>query len=174
MRAENKINLNKLILILLSLGLLEIVIYGLHVWGWGLSDQESQSMEPGWYLTYPVFFNHKIKTGDIVLFNPDKTTEQLMLARGWIGPNTPMMKYVRAESGDVVCIHDQALWMNQVLVGEIKQQDSLGRPLPQISFCRKLKEGEFFMVSTRRPNSFDSRYFGVVKLNQILARAVAL
>ena len=47
-------------------------------------------------------------------------------------------------------------------------QDPSGKLLPQWRGCRALLKGEFFVFSNRIPNSFDSRYYGPVKVDQIM------
>jgi conjugative transfer signal peptidase TraF len=50
---------------------------------------------------------------------------------------------------------------------EIVTTDSQGRAVPQWRDNRVLGPGEFFVLSTRIPNSIDSRYFGPIKRSQI-------
>ena len=159
---------------LLFLFLFGLLINFLKFFGFGLSYQESQSMTPGWYVAYPIFGFSKIKRNEKLLFQPNKITEDLMLERGWIAPHAFLMKYAMGVPGDFICIKKNYFWINGQKIGKIFQKDSLGRPLPKLKFCRVLEPKEYWMGSTRVMNSFDSRYFGVVNVNQIKSQVVKI
>ncbi len=160
--------------LLLVLLVFYLLILTLRDWGFGLSYQESESMTPGWYMTYPIFSLNNLNHGDIVLFRPNPNIENLMLSRGWILPDSPMMKYLRGLPGDFVCIQNNQLWINQVLIGPVAQKDSLGRDLPHWKFCQVLKPGQYLMISTRSTHSFDGRYFGWINQDQMIAKAIKI
>jgi type IV secretory pathway protease TraF len=44
-----------------------------------------------------------------------------------------------------------------------------GALLPQWKGCRRLGGGEWFAYSDRVPNSFDSRYYGPIRSDQVIA-----
>jgi type IV secretory pathway protease TraF len=46
--------------------------------------------------------------------------------------------------------------------------DDTGTPLPVWRGCRSLGQGEFFMLSDYAANSFDSRYFGPIRADEIV------
>lgn len=101
-------------------------------------------------------------------------------ARGYLGPGPcpggaqPVLKRVVALAGDVVELGPQALAVNgQVLPGSASAAaDRLGRPLPHaVSGRHVVGADELWLVSTRMPNSWDSRYLGPFSRSQV--RAVA-
>ncbi len=82
---------------------------------------------------------------------------------------TSILKTIRAGQGDQVCAERHVLAIKGHPVARIARADRQGRTLPGWSGCRRLGEGEYFVLSTRIPNSFDSRYYGPVRRGDILA-----
>ena len=81
---------------------------------------------------------------------------------------TSILKTIRAGQGDQVCAQHQVLAINGRALARIARVDRRGRTLPGWSGCRRLGDGEFFVLSTRIPNSVDSRYYGPVRRAEIL------
>lgn len=97
---------------------------------------------------------------------------RLAIARGYLargdcpGGVYPIGKIVYARAGDVVVHTPEALVINgETLAGSATQtHDSYGRPMPHAPFGeRRLAEGELWLFSPHHPRSLDSRYFGVVR-----------
>jgi hypothetical protein len=80
----------------------------------------------------------------------------------------PILKQIAAGEGDVVCTRAGALSINGRWRAPVFVHDPRGATLPQWRGCRALLKGEFFVFSNRIPNSFDSRYYGPVKVDQIM------
>ncbi|WP_254062687.1 S26 family signal peptidase [Caulobacter sp. S45] len=78
------------------------------------------------------------------------------------------LKRVAAVGGDHVCSDGRTARINGALAGPVAQQDARGQPLPRWIGCRRLALGEVFVLSTRVPNSFDSRYFGPVPVGAVI------
>ena len=70
--------------------------------------------------------------------------------------------------GDKVQINKAGVYLNSIYFGPVKKEDSQGRPLPVIYKQYILQKDEYFLAS-RLENSFDSRYFGPVHLQDIKA-----
>ena len=101
-------------------------------------------------------------------------------ARGYLGAGScvggvqPVIKPVVALAGDVVELGPEAMVVNgQRLPGSSSSDvDSLGLPLPHAVWGRHVVTAdEFWLVSTRVPNSWDSRYLG--PFSRLQVRAVA-
>lgn len=152
-----------------------LCLYGLVVYlqsiGFGLSYQGSKSMPEGWYVTYPL---HKIKRGDTVVFYPPQSAEQIMLQQHWIEPGAVMMKQVYGMPGDKVCHWNHALYINHHRIGPVLREYKPGHFLPNLSFCRDLSHNEYMLMSTHIVRSFDSRYFGPISRDHIIAKAQKL
>jgi len=110
--------------------------------------------------------------------NPEAAT--FGRARGYLGAGScvggvqPVIKPVVALAGDVVELGPEAMVVNgQRLSGSSSSDvDSLGQPLPHAVWGRHVVTAdEFWLVSTRVPNSWDSRYLG--PFSRLQVRAVA-
>lgn len=137
--------------------------------GYGLSYQGSISMPQGWYWLKPIALPLAHKT--IVVFHPDDATRHYLLAHKWLRPRVVLMKYVFAGPGDDVCIKQHTVWINGNKTVDVLANYAVGKPLPQLVFCRALGGDEYWLMSDKIVNSFDSRYFGPVKINNIIAKA---
>jgi conjugative transfer signal peptidase TraF len=100
----------------------------------------------------------------------------LARARGYLGPGPcaagvqPVLKPVVAVTGDVVEIGPEAVTVNgQRLPGSsTAASDSLGRELPRVAWGRYVVGADqLWLVSTRVPNSWDSRYLGPISTSQV-------
>jgi conjugative transfer signal peptidase TraF len=110
----------------------------------------------------------------IACLSPDAAA--LGRARAYLGPGPcpegvqPVIKPVVAVAGDVVDLGPDAVVVNgRTLPGSSSADtDSLGRPLPHAAWGRHVvAPGEVWVVSTRVPNSWDSRYVGPVARSQV-------
>ena len=102
------------------------------------------------------------------------------LARGYLGPGPcpggaePILKPVVAVSGDVVDLSPHGVAVNGTSLPESESAsvDSNGRPLAHAAWGRHVVGAdELWLVSTRVPNSWDSRYLGPFSMSQV--RAIA-
>jgi conjugative transfer signal peptidase TraF len=79
-----------------------------------------------------------------------------------------ILKEIVAGSGSTVCERGDQVLIDGVVRGRVAQRDHNGVPLPHWAGCRQLRSGEYFALSNRIPNSFDSRYYGPVEASDIL------
>jgi conjugative transfer signal peptidase TraF len=105
----------------------------------------------------------------------------LARARGYLGPGPcaggvqPVLKRVVAVAGDVVEGGAEAVTVNGQRLPESSTaaSDSLGRELPHVAWGRYLVGAdELWLVSTRVPNSWDSRYLGPISTSQVWSVAL--
>jgi conjugative transfer signal peptidase TraF len=82
----------------------------------------------------------------------------------------PLAKYVYAIPHDEIELRGNAIWVNGEDSGIVRlDADSKGRSMPILSPARfTVQEGHYFLMSNHRPNSYDSRYFGVVPVIYVL------
>jgi conjugative transfer signal peptidase TraF len=80
-----------------------------------------------------------------------------------------ILKPIAASGGDTVCTTGpKGLTINGNPIAPIAERDRRGVRLPHWRDCRRLRRDEYFVVSTRIPNSFDSRYYGPVTSAEII------
>ena len=103
---------------------------------------------------------------------------QFARERGYLGPGTcdggvrPLGKAVLALEGDVVTLQSDGIRVNGAVVprSATVPRDSRGRPLPHHPWGEyRLGVGQIWLFSPSRPNSYDSRYFGPVRLDDIVS-----
>lgn len=86
---------------------------------------------------------------------------------------TQILKYLRGMPGDhvEVATNDQILVNDQVVAyGLALAQEKLGKPSASFHGKGELTQDEFWFMGTS-PRSFDSRYWGAVKREDVLGRA---
>jgi conjugative transfer signal peptidase TraF len=100
----------------------------------------------------------------------------LARARGYLRPGLcaggvqPVLKRVVAVAGDVVEIGPEAVTVNgqRLPDSSTAASDSLGRELPHAAWGRYVVGADYLLlVSTRVPNSWDSRYLGPISAAQV-------
>lgn len=112
-----------------------------------------------------------VQRGAIVAFSAPAIARRYQERDGARAPSSYLfIKPVAAGPGDRVCNDPKnGLEINDVWIAPLVQFDSLWSPLPIWRSCRRLRDKEFFIFSDTVPNSFDSRYYGIVQARQILA-----
>jgi len=117
---------------------------------------------------YRIDHPDRIDKGMICVFDIPRNVNGLMKTRGWLPEhlNFYLTKPVVAKQGDVVEVSTAGIYINGKYFGPVKQNDSQGLPLPRIYCKYVLRQGEYFFASTYN-NSFDSRYFGTVRKENI-------
>ena len=107
--------------------------------------------------------------GKIIAFAPPEVAKRYQKARGQDLPEGFLfMKPVIAGPGDRVCNSTQGLFVNDRLLAFIASHDAIGLALPIWQGCGQLGKGQYFTFSSYAPNSFDSRYFGPIEVDEIL------
>ena len=127
----------------------------------------SPSAPIGWYRLRPETYAHR---GDLVAALAPKSGAALALERDYLPPNIPLIKTVWAVSGEQICYVDRRVLVQGRPVLIVLKHDVLGRALPTRSGCYELSKDEVFLISNDVQTSFDSRYFGPVKRENLLGR----
>lgn len=131
----------------------------------------SASVPVGWYRIDPVGDLH---AGDIVLARLPARVIALAARRGYLPADVPLLKRIGAIPPQHVCVRGGGVNIDSVPMADTLPVDRWGRPLPQWRQCRRLREGELFLLSTAHPASFDSRYYGPVLAANVIGRAQPL
>lgn len=114
-----------------------------------------------------------VEKGEIAVISLPEPIARLARERSYLPKDIPALKVVFAVAGDRVCRTGQALFVNGTKVAKARKLDRQGRPMPVWSGCHRLVSGEVFLLNPH-PESFDSRYFGPVRKDKIIGRAIKL
>ena len=126
---------------------------GLKYFGQVIFFNRTASMPMGIYVKNS---KNKLTIGDIIVFySRDK--------------NSNLLKYIAAHERDEYCIDfENTLWVKGFPVAQ-KSIAKYHDELPTQSLCQTLKKDELLVLG-EHPNSYDSRYFGPIKRQQIVAQ----
>jgi conjugative transfer signal peptidase TraF len=109
--------------------------------------------------------------GDLVALRLPPSIADLASQRGYLPRSALLLKPIAAVAGDRVCRHHSLVFANGALRAVALRDDDAGRPLPLWRNCHTLRGDEIFVLS-RHTGSFDSRYFGVIPMRDIVGRAI--
>lgn len=115
-----------------------------------------------------------LSVGDLVAVMPDKPLADLMVERGYIGRDVPLLKHIAALPQQEVCRTGNTVTVDAMPVGEALGRDRMGRQLPVWQGCRHLAEGDVFLMNLDVRESFDGRYFGPVSVRGVIGKATPL
>ena len=131
----------------------------------------SDSVPRGWYSIGPEDLLH---VGDIVLARLPAQVEALAAQRGYLPAGIPLLKRIGAVAPQRVCIDGTSVRIDDVAVAVVMRADGHGRPLSAWQQCRRLAHGELFLLSSTNRASFDSRYFGPIRVSEVIGSAQPL
>jgi type IV secretory pathway protease TraF len=116
----------------------------------------------------------RLEIGDLVLaWLPDEA-RVLAAQRSYLPLNTPGVKRVAALAGDVVCVRNGFVLINEGLAARALNVDRDGRELTPWWGCRALEPGEILLLNDGSAASFDGRYFGPSRARDIVGKLVPL
>ena len=79
-----------------------------------------------------------------------------------------ILKEVAAGEGAIICEQDGVVSIDGQGRGKVAPTDRHGVPLPHWTGCQRLQKNQYFVLSNRIPNSFDSRYYGPVSGSDLI------
>ena len=125
----------------------------------------SPSAAVGWYRLRT---NHPPQLGVQVAVYAPEWARKMADKRGYLPYDYPLIKSVVAVTGDEVCYHKTGVSVPDGSVIPVQVRDRQGREMPARSGCIVLEVDEYFIASPDVQAGFDSRYFGPVKIENIL------
>ncbi|MBN8761718.1 MAG: S26 family signal peptidase [Thiobacillus sp. 65-69] len=131
----------------------------------------SDSVPRGWYR---IGRPDSLHVDSIVLARLPADAAALAAQRGYLPEHIPLLKRIGAMSPQQVCIEKRIVRIDGVAVAGVHRVDGRGRPLSAWQQCRRLHDGELFLLSATNPASFDSRYFGPVAASAVIGSAQPL
>ena len=123
---------------------------------------------------YSIAPGDRFEVTDLVAVRAPEPLAAFMVERGYIGQGVPLMKRVAGVPGQQVCRRDHAITVDGVPMGDALDRDHLGRSLPTWQGCRRIAEGELFLMNWSVRDSLDGRYFGPLPTNTVIGRATPL
>ena len=109
--------------------------------------------------------------GDMVIAWVPATARMFAARRHYLPANVPLVKRVVAVAGDTVCAVGPRVSVNGNIVAERRRFDAARRRLPWWEGCATLGKGELLLLMTDAPDSFDGRYFGPTRADEVIGRA---
>ncbi len=126
-------------------------------------------------LNHRIFFLSKavhLKTGDTVVFK-HKIVEP-KLVKKTLNPNKDQfIKIIGCSPGEHLKRDHDIFYCQGKKLGKALAQDSKGDKLPQFYFDGKVPENSYFMIG-QNPRSYDSKYFGFIKNDLFLHKALPI
>ena len=142
-----------------AIALLAVASAGARDW---LIYNHTPSVPTGWY----VRSSGEIARGAFVTVRAQDVAPDYAAVRNFTDAGDRFIKRIAANDGDSVCADGDVIRINGRTVAHRAAQDSQGRPLPHWNGCRTLSTDEVVLMGDT-PDSFDSRYFGVVREDAI-------
>ena len=113
-----------------------------------------------------------LEVSDLVVIAPPPELAAFLAARGYLPKGVPLLKRVLALTGQTVCRDGPNILAYGVSVGLARIRDHAGRELPVWQGCRRIADGELFLMNWDAPDSVDSRYFGPLPRSSVIGRAL--
>ena len=117
---------------------------------------------------YAIKKKYPIRKGALVAAYPPQWARILAAERGYLPADLPVLKSVWGEPGDKVCASKTYISVDGNPDIPVRETDRVGRVMPRWNECRTLQSGEYFLISIDVQTSFDSRYFGPVRDEDII------
>ncbi len=129
----------------------------------------SESVPIGLYRLQPL---DNLFVTELVAVQPPEPLATFLDLNGYLPVGLPMLKRVLALPGQTVCRSGLTLTVDAIEMGEARDRDGRGRPLPKWQGCRIVGGGELFVMNWQSANSLDGRYFGFLPASSVIGRAL--
>ena len=120
---------------------------------------------------YSVLSLTELKRGELIFVSPSLKTQKFAKRTLSLNPERSLLKAIGAVSGDLVCVHHRALFINGKRVAPIYRKTRRGEVLPHIRGCIRIAPNYFLPLSQFSRFSLDGRYLGQMKVSLIEGKA---
>jgi len=131
----------------------------------------SASTPIGFYLIRPM---DRVEVADIVAVGAPEPLADFLEQRGYLARGVPLLKRVAGLPGQKVCRNGRAISVDGLTMGAALDRDRRGRDLPVWRGCRRIADGEVFLMNWQVRDSLDGRYFGPLPAASVIGRATPL
>jgi conjugative transfer signal peptidase TraF len=131
----------------------------------------SASVPIGLYRLRPA---KRFQVTELVAVQPPEPLATFLDLNGYLPVGIPMLKRVLALPGQTVCRSGLTISVDDIVMGEARDRDARGRPLPKWQGCRVIGDGELFLMNWQSSDSLDGRYFGFMPSSAVMGRALPL
>lgn len=129
----------------------------------------SASTPIGLYSIRPA--GHLVVT-DLLAVDAPEPLASFLAEGGYLPRGVPLMKRVVALPGQDVCRIGRDIMVDGVAIGSALARDRRGRELPVWQGCRRIANGELFLMNWQVRDSLDGRYFGPLPASSVIGRAI--
>jgi conjugative transfer signal peptidase TraF len=109
---------------------------------------------------------------ELVAVQPPDLLAAFLDFNGYLPIGVPMLKRVLALPGQTVCRNGLTIAVDGIDIGNARERDGRGRPLPSWHGCRVIADGDVFVMNWQSEDSLDGRYFGSLPASAVIGRAV--
>jgi conjugative transfer signal peptidase TraF len=109
---------------------------------------------------------------ELVAVLPPEPLATFLAEGGYLPRGVPMLKRVLALPGQTVCRNGPTIAVDGIKLGEARDRDRRGRPLPIWQGCRVVAQDDVFLMNWQSTDSLDGRYFGPLPASAVIGRAV--
>lgn len=131
----------------------------------------SNSVPTGLYRLQPVTV---LSVTELVAVQPPNLLATFLDLNDYLPIGVPMLKRVLALPGQTVCRNGLSISVDGVDVGQARERDGRGRPLPVWHGCQIIADGDVFVMNWQSEESLDGRYFGPLPASAVIGRAVPI
>jgi conjugative transfer signal peptidase TraF len=129
----------------------------------------SNSVPIGLYHVQPAI---RLTVTQLVAVQPPDLLAAYLDLNGYLPIGVPMLKRVLALPGQTVCRNGLTVAVDGIDIGDARERDGRGRPLPSWSGCRVIAEGDVFVMNWQSEDSLDGRYFGPLPASAVIGKAM--
>ena len=109
---------------------------------------------------------------ELVAVQPPDLLAAFLDLNGYLPIGVPMLKRVLALPGQTVCRNGITIAVDGIDIGNVRERDGRGRPLPTWHGCRVIADGDVFVMNWQSADSLDGRYFGPLPASAVIGKAV--